>query len=191
MDILDLSGWTLWAVVGAFAAAAAVIALAGSVLTRAADVLADLTGIGEALVGAVLLGGVTSLAGVVTSLAAAGHGHPTLAVSNAIGGIAVQTFFLAIADLAYRKANLEHAAASLPNVMNSALLLGLLVLVLLVVVAPEGRSGGSTRARCSCSSPTAAASSPPGAPRRTPCGGPGAPRRRSRTSRPRSPTSTA
>ncbi len=137
MELLDTSGWSLWAVIAAFVAAAGVVAWAGTVLTHAADVLADITGIGEALVGAVLLGAMTSLAGVVTSLVAAGHGHPTLAVGNAIGGIAVQTFFLAVADLAYRKANLEHAAASLPNLMNSALLIGLLVLLLLVVVAPE------------------------------------------------------
>lgn len=137
MEIFDTSVWSLWAVIAAFVAAAGVVAWAGTVLTRAADVLADLTGIGEALVGAVLLGAMTSLAGVVTSLVAAGQGHPTLAVGNAIGGIAVQTFFLAVADLAYRRANLEHAAASLPNLMSSALLIGLLVLLLLVVVAPE------------------------------------------------------
>lgn len=137
MDLLDVSGWPLWAIVASFAAAAGVIAWAGTILTRAADVFADLTGIGEAMVGAVLLGAVTSLAGVVTSLVAAADGYPTLSVSNAIGGIAIQTVFLAVADVTYRKANLEHAAASLPNLMNSALLLGLLVLLLLVIVSPE------------------------------------------------------
>jgi len=136
MDFLDVSNWPLWGIVASFVVAAGVIAWAGTVLTRAADVFADLTGIGEALVGAVLLGAMTSLAGVVTSLVAAADGYPTLAVSNAIGGIAVQTLFLAVADLAYRRANLEHAAASLANLMNSALLLGLLVLLLLVVVSP-------------------------------------------------------
>jgi cation:H+ antiporter len=130
MDVLDPSAWPLWVVIAAFVAAAGVIASAGTVLARAADVFADLTGIGEALVGAVLLGAMTSLAGVVTSLSAAAHGHPTLSVSNAIGGIAVQTLFLVVADLFHRRANLEHAAASLPNLLNSALLLGLLLLVI-------------------------------------------------------------
>lgn len=137
MELFEVSGWSLWTVVAVFVAAAGVIAWAGTALTRAADVVADVTGIGEALVGAVLLGAMTSLAGVVTTLVAAAHGHPTLAVGNAIGGIAVQTLFLAVADLVYRKANLEHAAASLTNVMSSALLIGLLVLLLLVIVAPE------------------------------------------------------
>jgi cation:H+ antiporter len=34
-----------------------------------------------------------------------------------LGGIAVQTVFLAIADLLYRGANLEHAASSVPNML--------------------------------------------------------------------------
>lgn len=137
MEILDVSAWSLPAIGMAFALSAGVIAWAGTALTRAADVFADLTGLGEALVGAVLLGAMTSLAGVVTSLVAAAEGYPVLSVSNAIGGIAIQTLFLAVADISYRKANLEHAAASLPNLMNSALLLGLLVLLLLVIVSPE------------------------------------------------------
>jgi cation:H+ antiporter len=142
MELFDVSGWNLWAIVAAFVAAAGVIAWAGTVLTRAADVVADLTGLGEALVGAVLLGAMTSLAGVVTTLVAAANAHPTLAVGNAIGGIAVQTLFLAVADLFYRRANLEHAAASLPNLMSSALLIALLVLLLMVVVAPEATVWG-------------------------------------------------
>src|SRR5690606_14718740 len=113
------------------------IAVAGTFLARSANVFADITGIGEALVGAVLLGAVTSLAGVVTSLTAAIEDHPVLSVSNAIGGIAAQTAFLAIADLFYRKANLEHAAASLENLMQSVLLIGLLVLLLVLAVAPD------------------------------------------------------
>lgn len=137
MDFLDVGGWGLWGVIGAFVAAAAVIAWSGTRLVRAADLLADLTGIGEALVGAVLLGAMTSLAGVVTTLSAAAQEHPTLAVGNAIGGIAVQTLFLAVADFFHRKVNLEHAAASLPNMVNSALLTTLLVLLLLVTVTPE------------------------------------------------------
>ncbi len=137
MTFLDVGSWSLVWVIVAFVLSAAVVAVAGTRLTRAADILADVTGIGEALVGAVLLGAMTSLAGVVTTLSAAGGGHATLAVGNAIGGIAVQTLFLAVADLAYRKANLEHAAASLPNLLNSALLLGLLVLLLSIVVSPE------------------------------------------------------
>jgi cation:H+ antiporter len=128
---------SLAAILGLFVLAAAVIGVVGTRLTRDADRLADLIGWGEAVVGAVLLGAVTSLAGVVTTLTAAAEGLPQLAVGNAIGGIAVQTAFLAVADLFYRRANLEHAAASLRNLMYSVLLLGLLVLLMLGAAMPE------------------------------------------------------
>lgn len=119
-----------------FVVSLAVIAVAGSYLTRTADKLADLSGWGEALFGAVFLGSITSLPGIITSVTTAYANHPQLAVSNAIGGIAAQTMFLAIADMAYRKANLEHASASLENLMQGVLLLGLLSTILIGVNGP-------------------------------------------------------
>ena len=116
---------------------ALVIALAGFRLVRYADKLADITGIGEALFGAILLGAITSLAGITTSVTAATQNYPQLAISNAMGGIAAQTFFLALADLVYRKANLEHASASLTNLLQGLLLIFMLSFVMLVVYSPE------------------------------------------------------
>ncbi|MEO1185501.1 MAG: hypothetical protein AAFX46_12785, partial [Cyanobacteria bacterium J06636_27] len=84
--------------IGLFIIAAIVIGLVGTKMCKVADQLADATGWGEAVVGAVFLGGSTSLSGIVTSVTAAYGGHAELAVSNAVGGIAAQTAFLAIAD---------------------------------------------------------------------------------------------
>jgi cation:H+ antiporter len=123
----------LWSTVVVFVVGALVIAGAGTKLTRAVDRLADRTGVGEALAGAVLLGGATSIAGLVVTTVAAWEGDASLAISNAIGGIAVQTFFIVVADLAYRRANLERAAASLTNVFNTVLLVVLLTLVVIGV----------------------------------------------------------
>ncbi|MCW4152961.1 sodium:calcium antiporter [Halomonas sp. 18H] len=114
-----------------------VIGVAGTKLTRIVDDLADRTGLGEAIAGAVLLGMATSLSGLVLSVSAALDDKPTLAMSNALGGIAVQTLFLTIADLVHRRANLEHAAASIGNLMQGGLLLCLLSLVLVGRFAPE------------------------------------------------------
>jgi cation:H+ antiporter len=136
MNLLDLTGWPLWTIVVAFAAATLAIAVAGTRMTRVADRLADLTGLGEAIFGAVLLGGSTSLPGIITSVVTAYEGHAELAVSNAIGGIAVQTTFLAVADMAYHKANLEHAAASVENLIQGALLSTLLAIPLLAMAGP-------------------------------------------------------
>jgi cation:H+ antiporter len=120
-----------------FIAATLVIVFAGTALTRHADKLADKTGLGEALVGAVFLGGVTSISGIITSVVAAVNNHPQLAISNAIGGIAIQTVFLSIADISYSRANLEHASASLANLMQGVLLMGLLTLVIFGMASPE------------------------------------------------------
>jgi cation:H+ antiporter len=115
--------------------AVAILAI-GTWLAGLADRLADRTGLGEAFVGAVFLGASTSLPGITASVTAAWNGHASLALSNALGGIAVQTAFLAVADVAYRKANLEHAAASLGNLMWGALLIVLLAVLLVAMVAP-------------------------------------------------------
>lgn len=72
----------------------------------------------------------------MTTVTAAGN-HPELAYSNAVGGIAAQTLAVAVADLAYRRVNLEHAAASLENVLFGSLLIGLLGIVLMAVYGPE------------------------------------------------------
>ncbi|MFW6348005.1 MAG: sodium:calcium antiporter [Cyclonatronaceae bacterium] len=134
---LDSESWTLWQATIVFGLCAVVIALAGTRITRVVDQLADRTKIGEAAAGAVLLGAATSIGGSVLSVTAAWNGHAELAVSNALGGIAVQTFFLAVADLVYRRANLEHAAASVPNMMQNGLLICLLTLILFAPYLPD------------------------------------------------------
>lgn len=134
---LDPENWSLLQGIIVFCVCALVIAVAGTRITGVVDQLADRTGIGEAAAGAVLLGASTSVGGSVLSVTAAWNGHAELAVSNALGGIAVQTFFLAVADMVYRRANLEHAAASVPNMMQNGLLICLLSLILFAPYLPE------------------------------------------------------
>ena len=133
---MDLTAQPIWVAMAVFAAAVAIIAAAGTVMAKVADRLADRTGLGEAITGGLLLGGSTSLSGFVTSVSTAAQGYADLALSNAVGGIAVQTAFLAIADITYRRANLEHAAASLTNLIQGALLIALLALPLLAGFSP-------------------------------------------------------
>jgi cation:H+ antiporter len=128
---------SLPAVFLAFFAAALVVAISGTRMTQLADRLADLTGLGEAVTGAVLLGATTSLSGTVVSLTSAAQGNASLAFSNGVGGIAAQTAFLAVADLVWRRANLEHASADIANIFQAALLSLMLALPLLAHVGPE------------------------------------------------------
>lgn len=123
--------------IGLFIVAAFVIGVVGIRMTKVADRLADKTGLGEAVVGALLLGGTTSLPGIVTSVTAAATGHPELSISNALGGIAAQTAFLALADIVYPQANLEHAAASAANLSQGTLLVSLLAFPLLAASSPQ------------------------------------------------------
>lgn len=117
-------------------AAALVILVAGLRMTGLADRIADRTGLGEAIVGGVLLGAATSFSGTIVSLTSALAGDASLAFSNGIGGIAAQTAFLALADLTYRRANLEHAAAELTNMFQCGLLLLMLSVPLVAFTAP-------------------------------------------------------
>lgn len=132
-----ISGLPLWGIFVLFALAAAVVLVCGLRMTELADRIADRTRLGEALVGGVLLGGATSLSGSIVSLTAALEGRASLAFSNGIGGIAVQTAFLGLADLLYRRANLEHASADLANVFQGALLMVMLTIPFIAFSTPE------------------------------------------------------
>jgi cation:H+ antiporter len=134
--VLGLSGWPLWAIVGVFGLAASLTVIGAIRLSALGDRLADRTGWGEALFGAVLFGAITSLSGIIMTATAAADGRPGLAYSNAVGGIAAQTAALAVADLFLRRVNLEHAAASLSNIFFGTLLVGLLVSAVLVGFTP-------------------------------------------------------
>lgn len=126
-------GWAIAMLV----AGAAVVMFAGVRMAATADRLADLTGLGEAFVGAVLVGGATSLPDIVATAQPALRDLPEQAAANAVGGVLAQTAFLALADVAYRRANLEHAAASLPNLLQAGLLIALLSLIGFGLGAPD------------------------------------------------------
>ncbi|MEQ8196145.1 MAG: sodium:calcium antiporter [Rhodospirillales bacterium] len=134
--MLNPAAWPLSANIAVFIAATVLILFCGVAMTRVSATLAKITGFGEAFFGALFLGAVTSLSGSVTSTAAAAQGHPNLALANALGGIPAQTAFLVIADIFYRKANLEHSAASAANLVQGALLIALLSMPLAVMAMP-------------------------------------------------------
>ena len=58
-------------------------------------------------------------------------------MSNALGGIAAQTASSRSRTLTHRRANLEHAAASAPNIVHCAVLIALLAIILLAMTGPD------------------------------------------------------
>jgi cation:H+ antiporter len=135
------SPWPLLPSVLALVGMAVVIVLAGVRLTKIADTLSERTGLGDAVGGALLLGALTSLPGNVTVVTGALEGDAGFALANPIGGIALQTVWLAIADLFYRRANLEHAAASLENVLQSVVLVAMLAIPVIGYATPSLQLG--------------------------------------------------
>lgn len=113
MSIPHLGQLSLTVTIILFVAATAAVFVVGPRMVSVADQLSERTGVGKAIFGAIFLGASTSLPGVVLSITAAAGDHPKLAVSNALGGIAAQTVFIAIADIAYRKEAIEQGEESL------------------------------------------------------------------------------
>jgi cation:H+ antiporter len=137
MGVLDPGAWSLPALWVAFAIPVVVLTLAGIRIVGYGAALSRRTGLGQAIFGAAFIGAATSLSGIVVSVHAAATGHPGMAIGNALGGIAAQTVFLTIADITFRPANIEHAAASTPNMLQAALLTTLLALPLMASASPD------------------------------------------------------
>lgn len=120
-----------------FAAATAAVFVVGPRLARVVETIADRLGIGQVLIGAVLLGVVTSLPGLVVTVTAAVSGEAELAVANALGGVAAQTFFIAIADIVYRAGTLSNGVPTRQVAFQAAFLLVMLSLIVVAMGSAE------------------------------------------------------
>lgn len=93
---------------------AAIVAAAGTALARAADAIADATGLGRLLVGSVLLAAATSLPELTVDVAAVRAGHADLAAGDLLGSSLMNLLILAGIDLCQRNGRkmLSREAAS-------------------------------------------------------------------------------
>lgn len=91
--------WPARAAIG-YVAAAAVIVVAGPYLARAADELADLTGLGGTFMGTTLVACCTTLPELVTTIAAVRMGAFDLALGNVFGSNAFNIVLLTVLDAA-------------------------------------------------------------------------------------------
>ncbi len=88
----------LWAELLIFVGSAAVIWVAGIPLSNYTDILADRLHLGQALGGLILLAVATNLPEIAITYSAAASGQLDVAVSNILGGIAIQTVVLVALD---------------------------------------------------------------------------------------------
>lgn len=83
-----------------FAIGALAILAAGTMLTRCADRIAELSGLGRVLVGSVFLAGATSLPELSVDLSAVRQGNPDLAAGDLLGSSLMNLLILAVIDAA-------------------------------------------------------------------------------------------
>jgi cation:H+ antiporter len=127
-----VSGLSLPLLIAVFAAAAAVIWVAGIALSDQTDVLATRLHLGTALGGLVLLAVATNLPEIAITVSAAISGNLDVAVGNILGGIAIQTVVFVVLDVFGVRGSrpLTYRAASLVLVLEGALVVAVLGVVI-------------------------------------------------------------
>jgi cation:H+ antiporter len=122
-----------------FVASAAVIWVAGIFLSAYTDVLADRLHLGAALGGLILLAVATNLPEIAITYSAAASGQLDVAVSNILGGIAIQTVVLVALDAfgVRERRPLTYQAASLVLVLEGLVVLAVLAAVVMGTQLPK------------------------------------------------------
>ena len=128
----DFTPMSLSVLVAIFIGGAALVWFAGTKLARYADEVAERSGLGQAVVGVLLLGAVTSLPEISTTTVATMSGNPSMAVNNLLGGVAFQVVVIALADLFVGKQALTSMVPGPRTVLNA------LVSIVLLIIAAIG-----------------------------------------------------
>jgi cation:H+ antiporter len=120
----------LWGNIGIFVATGVAVWWAGTRLSHRASELSRVTKLGDATIGIVVLGVITSLPEVAVSVTGAANGAELLAANNLYGGLAFQVALLAVAD-----AVIGRNALTSVNAEPSVILQGALCCLLLTISA--------------------------------------------------------
>jgi cation:H+ antiporter len=134
---------SLGALLAIFIAAAAATWVAGTVLSKATDVLDDRFGLGEAIGGLLLLGLAGSLPELAITASAALSGDLELATGNLLGGIAMQTLVLVFLDATSRKREpLSSLTTDANPLLEAAMVVVLVTLAIMGGLLPESAAIG-------------------------------------------------
>ncbi|WP_173812365.1 sodium:calcium antiporter [Limimaricola cinnabarinus] len=120
-----------------FIVAAIIVWIAGTRLSAYADAIARRTGIGQAALGVLLLGGVTSLPEIAVAGSAAISGAGALAVNNLLGGFTMQVAILAVADAIYRRGALTTAVPDPTVILQGTLGIVLMAFVIIGIAVGD------------------------------------------------------
>jgi cation:H+ antiporter len=120
-----------------FASAACAVWIAGTKIAAYADELAVRFKLSHALLGLLLLAGITSLPEIATSFTAAQSNNAALAVNNLLGGIAMQVAVLAVADFFTGKRALTSVIPNPVVMLQGAFNICLLALLAMAILAGD------------------------------------------------------
>lgn len=147
MSATSFAGLGLWANLGLFALAAALVWAAGSRLAGYLDSIADRTGMGQAFTGMLLMGTITSLPEISAVSTSAAAGNASLAVNNLVGSVAFNVVLIVAGDAALRGKAITAAIVQPITLMQGVLVIIALVATSMAVVAGDvaiGPVGGWT-----------------------------------------------
>lgn len=121
-----------------FLAAAAVIVVAGAVLTQCGDIIANRTKLGGLLVGTILIAGATSLPELGVNITSVRRGDADLAVGDLVGSSLINLLILAVLDLTrysrgqmLSKRSANHALSASSSIALTA------IAALFIVLSPQ------------------------------------------------------
>ncbi|UYH54113.1 sodium:calcium antiporter [Qipengyuania sp. SS22] len=126
-----------------FFGGAALVWYAGTKLALYADEIAERSGLGQAVVGVLLLGAVTSLPEISTTTVATLSGNPSMAVNNLLGGVAFQVVVIALADLFMGKKALTSTVPGPRTILNALVSIVLLIIAAIGVMVGDWSLPGS------------------------------------------------
>ncbi len=133
---MAFDAFSIWLNLAIFAVSGVLVWSSGSRLAVYVDGIAGQTGVGQAFIGMLLLGGITSLPEVATVGTAAFAGNAPLALNSLIGSAAINILLLAVADAVLGRDALTSVVAK-----PATLLQGTLGMLLLAGVAAAAVTG--------------------------------------------------
>jgi cation:H+ antiporter len=118
-----------------FIIAAAIVVAAGTMLTRYADALADLTKLSRLVIGTILLAAATSLPELSVDLSAVRQGLPDLAVGDLMGSNLYNLLILATLDLSHRSRGRMLTQASASHALSATFSIAMMALAGAAILA--------------------------------------------------------
>lgn len=137
MPLSNAGDYPLWINAAIFLAAAVVVWVAGSKLTIYLDGIAYHTGWGQAFVGMLLLGGITSLPEVANVATSSLTGNPRLGINNILGSASINVVLLAAADAFIGRKAVTSVVAQPSTLMMGTLCMLLLTATAAIIVAGD------------------------------------------------------